>query len=223
MKINGKNARKLFLEYFPSGEGYDFADRRMLVNHYGRSDLETGWNIDHKLALCRGGTNNKGNLQCTNIKTNLIKRCKTSWEDEGKIFQVRKNKNDKNAYEIIKVDERKSQMEYNLSEKEIATKLFLEKFPSGVGVDFTGRTVILEDFLNKEVESGWKIVKLNPLNKKIGFDKNYDILNLESASEKGNKTSWFDGERYWQIQKIQGIYKVLEVIHENGDTFIKGV
>lgn len=222
MKINEKNAKKIFLENFPNGIGYDIADRKMILDHYGRSDLETGWNIDHILAVSRGGTNAKTNLQCTNIKTNLIKTCKTTWQDNDLKFQVRRTKFFKKVYEIVKVNECNDKKEYNLDDREYAIKLFKQQYPLGVGYDPIGRKIVLDDYLKKDVYSGWAVIKLNPKNTKLTNDKNYAIFNIVSINEKQDKIAWIDNDRYFQVEKKDGKFIVVEVIHKNGYTSKKG-
>ena len=219
MKMNEEKAKKLFLEQFPDGIGYDFARRKMKLEDYGNDKVKTGWNIDHILAISKGGTNAKCNLQCTNIKTNTIKQSKTTWLDNNVRYQVRKNKG---LYTIIKVDENENKKEYNLNDKAFVLSLFKQRYPLGVGFDLMGRKMILEDYSNKDVYSGWNIVKLNPKNTKINDERNYEIFNIVSILEKNNKTSWIDNDRYFQIKRSNGRFKVVEVIHKEGVTFKKG-
>lgn len=220
MKINEKTAKRFFLENFPDGVGYDFAGRKMILEDYGNDKVETGWNIDHILPLSNGGTNAKINLQCTNVKTNHIKGNKMQWSDNSMDFKTIKFKK---LHKIIKVNETEGEKEYNLDEKDFALKLFKKQFPLGVGYDFMGRKIILEDYLNGSVYSGWDIVKLNPNNSKIKDERNYAIFNMASVLEKNNKTSWIADGRYMQIERKNGAFKIVEVIHRNGYTSKRGV
>ena len=210
MRINEKNAKKFFLECFPDGKGEDYMGRKMHLEDYNKNK-ETGWNIDHILALSQGGTNAKENLQCTNVVTNHVKGSKIEWIDNNVKLKVSKLKN---IYKVVKVDE----TIYNLTEKDFAVKLFKCKYPLGVGYDRMGRKIILEDYLNKDIYSGWDIVVLNPNNKKITDERNYEVLNLISISEKKDKTAWFDNGRYYQVERSKGSFKIVEVIHTNGYT-----
>jgi hypothetical protein len=218
MKTNEKNAKKFFLEHFPDGVGYDIVGRKMLLDDYGNSKVETGWNVDHILPISRGGNNKKENLQCMNIKTNSIKGSKTTWIDEKMILQVRRNKG---CHSIIKVSENIGEKEYNLDDKGFVLNLFKKKYPLGVGYDMMGRKMLLEDYLNKSVYSGWGIVKLNPRSPIID-ERNTIILNVVSINEKKEKTAWTDNERYFQVEKDKNRFFVVEVIHKDGITTKKG-
>ena len=162
MRISERTAKKYFLELYPNGVGYDFAGRKMLLEDYGNASSDTGWNIDHIKAVSNGGTNKKNNLQCTNMKTNRVKSNKDKWSDNDMEF---KTITFEKGFKVVKVSESHDEKEYNLNEKEFATKLFKQKFPLGVGYDPVGRLVRLEDYQKKEIYCGWDIVKLNPNNK----------------------------------------------------------
>ncbi len=103
MKINEVNAKAMFKKMYPGGVGYDFTGRRMVYENYGRTDLASGWSIDHKLPQSKGGSDDIGNLHCTNIVTNEVKGDKTTWQDAGKTWQVVKVKGKKNTYKIVEI------------------------------------------------------------------------------------------------------------------------
>jgi hypothetical protein len=219
MKIKEKTAKKFFLEFYPNGVGFDFAGRKMVLEHYGDNSLETGWNIDHIIAVSKGGTNCKKNLQCTNIKTNRIKSDYEQWSDNDMNFKVFRYQK---VNKVVKVSESSDKKEYNQNESSLAIKLFKQQFPLGIGYDIIGRKVKLEDFQDKGKYSGWDIVKVNPNNTKITDERNYIIMNIASISQKNGKTSWTDDERYFQTERKNGRFKIVEVIHCNGKTTRKG-
>ena len=220
MKISEKNAKKLFLEFYPDGIGFDYAGRKMILDNYGKDNLDTGWNIDHVIPLSKGGTNQKENLQCTNCKTNRIKGNQIEWKDENMNFKLTKLKN-KNT--VVKVNEINEKKDYNLNEDELAIKIFKKKYPLGVGYDIMNRKVVLEDYLNKNKYTGWGLVKLNPRNTKIFDERNYDVFNIASMIMKNNKTSWEDNDHFFQVEKENGSFKTVEVIHNEGVTRRKEV
>ena len=189
--------------------------RKMILDDYNKNK-DTGWNIDHILALSKGGSNAKENLQCTNIVTNHVKGCETEWTDNNIKLKVSKYKN---RYKVVKVDETL----YNLTENDFAVKLFKKRYPLGVGYDKMGRKIILDDYLNKNIYSGWDVVILNPNNKKITDERNYEVLNLVSISEKKDKTAWIDNGRYYQVERSEGSFKIVEVVHKDGYTSKRGV
>lgn len=105
MRITAKKAKEIFLHLFPSGIGYDFAKRKMVLEHYGLIEFDTGWDVDHVLPRSRGGTNALGNLKCINIISNRNKNNKTTWKDDEKMYQVRKVKFKPKTYEVIEIKE----------------------------------------------------------------------------------------------------------------------
>ena len=102
MKITEQAAKQLFCEKFPNGVGYDFAGRKMIISNYG-NNLSGGWNVDHVLPVSKGGTDAKGNLQCTNIITNNNKADNTTWKDNGKTWQVKRVKGDRKKHIVVEI------------------------------------------------------------------------------------------------------------------------
>ena len=102
MKITESNAKELFLKQYPSGNGYDYAGRKVNINKYGLNSSD-GWNVDHVLPISKGGTDDKGNLQCINIKTNEIKGNHTTWHDAGKTWQVKRVKGNRKAHKVLEI------------------------------------------------------------------------------------------------------------------------
>lgn len=220
MKITEKSAKKLFLQLYPDGVGCDFAGRKMQLENYGKDDLETGWNIDHIYPVSKGGSNKRDNLQCTNCKTNRIKSNKIEWEDEMMIYKIMKIKN---INTVVKDSENNEEKDYNLNEKELAMKIFKKKYPLGVGYDLMNRKIVLDDYLNKNKYTGWGLVKLNPKNTKICDERNYDVFNIASMIMKDNKTSWEDNDHFFQIERKNGSFIPVEVVHKEGVTSRKEV
>ena len=100
MKITEETAKKFFKELYPSGIGYDFAGRKMVLDGYGII-----WNIDHILPISKGGTDDKGNLQCTNKTTNSNKADCTTWNDNGKTWQIRRVKGNRKKHVVIEIEQ----------------------------------------------------------------------------------------------------------------------
>ena len=101
MKITKEFAQKLWRErYGLSNFATDFCGNYMCFEGYGDPDyyrffngekIYCGWNIHHVLPKSKGGTDDKSNLVCTNIITNMMAADKiTYWIDDEK-YQVRKN------------------------------------------------------------------------------------------------------------------------------------
>ena len=225
MKINEKKAKELFLKKYPSKIGIDFAGRSMFYEEYNEN-TEGGWNIDHILPESKGGTSNEGNLQCTNIITNRNKGDKTTWMDENRQYQVRKVKNKSNTYKVVFIKEvylletLPSDI-INLNEID-AKKIFLEKFPNGTGFDVIGRRIRLSDYKNSDSAYGWALgYILSNICGGKSVESNIGIFNYASLIAKGNKQSWEDGGSYWQVRRVNGEHKIVEVYHVNGRTYLK--
>ncbi len=105
MKITEKIAKELFKEKYPSGIGYDFRGRKMILENYNMKNMNDNFNIDHILPVSKGGKTIKENLECTNIITNEIKGDKTTWEDNGITFQVKRVKGNKDAHIVVKLED----------------------------------------------------------------------------------------------------------------------
>ena len=110
MKINKKNALILWYErYGDSLIEEDFDGAIMHREAYGVEHAVTyingekiycGWNLHHILPINRGGTNAKGNLECTNIVTNEKAGDKTTFVIDNIKYQVKKVKGTQNEYWI---------------------------------------------------------------------------------------------------------------------------
>lgn len=225
MKISESKAKELFLKKFPDGIGIDFAGRSMLYEEYNL-DTEEGWNIDHILPESKGGGSNEGNLQCTNIQTNRIKADKTTWIDDNREYQVRKIKNKAKSYKVVCLRDvyliEKLPSDIINSDELKAKRLFLKKFPSGVGYDFVGRKIRIQDYKKRDSAYGWALgfILSNVYGGK-NVDSNIEIYNYASLMLKGDKQSWEDGGSYWQVRKSNGKYSIVELCYINGKTFLK--
>ena len=104
MKITEQTAKQLFREKYPNGVGYDFAGRKMSISNYGDSS-KVGWDVDHILPVSKGGTDAKENLQCTNVITNDNKANNTTWNDNGKTWQVRRVKGNRKKYIVVEIEQ----------------------------------------------------------------------------------------------------------------------
>lgn len=78
----------------------DFHGNYMYFDAYGKDNytkkingvnINCGWNIDHILAKCRGGSSDKCNLIPTNIQTNRTKADKSTFKIDNDLYQVRKS------------------------------------------------------------------------------------------------------------------------------------
>jgi hypothetical protein len=79
-------------EFGDSQEGLDFSGRKVKKNKYNVMGSEYGWDVDHILPLSKEGSNSISNQQIVNVLTNDEKNNRLTFEANGKIFQVRKNK-----------------------------------------------------------------------------------------------------------------------------------
>ena len=100
MRITEVSAKKFFSEIYPGGVGYDFAGRKMVLDGYG-----INWNIDHILPVSKGGTDDKVNLQCTHKTTNANKGDYTTWNDNGKTWQVKRVKGNRKKHVVVEIKE----------------------------------------------------------------------------------------------------------------------
>lgn len=114
MKINYKNAMKIWESYFGDAEvAEDFDGGLMYKEAYGdnqaceESDdgriIHCGWNIHHILPKANGGTNVINNLICTNIITNEKAGDKTTFWIDDNHYQVQKDSYD-GGYCIVKLN-----------------------------------------------------------------------------------------------------------------------
>jgi hypothetical protein len=53
------------------------------------------------------------------------------------------------------------------------------------------------------------------------LESNIDIYNYASLMAKGSRQSWEDGGSFWQIRRVNGTYKIMEVYYSNGKTYLK--
>lgn len=53
--------------------GKDICGRQIIKEHYGRTDVVTGWEIDHIKPVAKGGGDEISNLQPLQWKTNRLK------------------------------------------------------------------------------------------------------------------------------------------------------
>ena len=223
MEINEKKAKELFKEIYPSGTSKDFAGRIMKYDCYNK-DCEGGWNVDHKLPESLGGTDNKGNLQCTNIITNQIKADNITWKDQGNTYQVRKVKGKSKTYEIVEIKEKQlsKNIENVIMDETLEKTIFLKKFPNGIGYDYTGREIHLNDYNCKDSKFGWTIREILPsTNNHKNRQNNLEIYHFESLYNKRNKTCWVDGNKYYQAMRKNGISYIIEIKYKDGKTYIK--
>lgn len=110
MKINKRNAENLWHErYGDSLIEEDFDGGIMYRDAYGVENaviyingekIYCGWNLHHRLPKHIGGTDAKGNLECTNIITNEKAGNKTTFVIDNKKYQVKKVKGTHNEYWI---------------------------------------------------------------------------------------------------------------------------
>jgi hypothetical protein len=71
MKINHETAMKLWKEKYGKGveKANDRKGRLMLKTAYGDEGSQYGWNIHHRKAISKGGTDAKVNLEIVHILT----------------------------------------------------------------------------------------------------------------------------------------------------------
>jgi hypothetical protein len=70
MVINHETAMKLWKEkYGKADRAYDRKKWLMLKGAYGDENSEYGWNIHHRMAVSKGGTNVKENLEIVHVLT----------------------------------------------------------------------------------------------------------------------------------------------------------
>ncbi|MDR1866715.1 MAG: hypothetical protein LBQ77_00430 [Treponema sp.] len=72
---------------------HDFSGAQIKKSEYGNEQSEFGWNIDHIQPIKKNGPDNISNSQITNIKVNVLKGDKTTFEIDGTIYQVKRLKN----------------------------------------------------------------------------------------------------------------------------------
>ena len=111
MSIKRKEAEKLWKESYGNRKfAKDFHGNYMWFDGYGNSEyyryfggekIYCGWNIHHILPKSKGGKNNKGNLTCTNIITNTQIADKTTYWLDDKKYQIKKERDVYEIYEII--------------------------------------------------------------------------------------------------------------------------
>lgn len=84
------NPNALWDLFYPNDVGYDFSGRKIIKAHYGRTDLVTGWNIDHIIAKSIKPDNSLQNLIIVNCRTNLEKANKNTFVANGNRYQVKR-------------------------------------------------------------------------------------------------------------------------------------
>lgn len=84
------NPINLWNRFYQNDVAYDFSGRKIIKAHYGRSDLTTGWNIDHIIPLSIKADNTIGNLLIVNCITNAEKANKNTFIANGNRFQVKR-------------------------------------------------------------------------------------------------------------------------------------
>ena len=107
MELNKEAALKLWNERYgkQTQTKKDFAGRTMSKGLFGRTDSKSGWTLDHRQPKSLGGTNKKCNIEIVNHVTNTEKADKTTFEANGKMFQVQKDKESgSGCYKIVRLD-----------------------------------------------------------------------------------------------------------------------
>ena len=100
MKINKKNALKIWFERYDDNliaTDFDgaimhrdaYGDKNAIIRIDGE-EIYCGWNLHHILPTSSGGTNDKENLECTNIITNEQAGNKTTFIIDNAKYQVKK-------------------------------------------------------------------------------------------------------------------------------------
>ena len=84
------NPMNLWDRFYGSSVAHDFSGRKMIKAHYGRSDLATGWNVDHIIPLSTRTNNRIENLLVVNCRTNAENADKNPFIANGKRFQVKR-------------------------------------------------------------------------------------------------------------------------------------
>ncbi|WP_036456936.1 HNH endonuclease family protein [Mycoplasmopsis lipofaciens] len=71
-------------------------------------------------------------------------------------------------------------------------------------VDFAGRIMVKDNYNNRDSHYGWNIDHLIPLTKggKTTYG-NCRPVNILSNDIKGNKTTWEDGDKSYQVKKTK--------------------
>jgi hypothetical protein len=71
MEINHETAMKLWKERYGKGveKATDRRERVMLKAAYGDEGSKFGWNIHHRIAINKGGTDAKENLEIVHVLT----------------------------------------------------------------------------------------------------------------------------------------------------------
>lgn len=189
MKINKTNAQKLWRKVFgDSNTECDYAGRPMFFLDYNERESKYGWNIDHILPQDRNGTNDEDNLIICNIKTNDEKANKTTFEANGKKFQVKKTDG---KYVIASHVNNPKVYE----DQAIWYKFFEREFET----DFANREIHYDDFKNPESEFGWDVCLINT---QVGpKNNNICIANIKTIAEKNSKNSFSANGYKFQVHK----------------------
>lgn len=189
MKINKTSAQKLWRKVFgDSNTECDYAGRPMFFLDYNDRDSKYGWNIDHILPQDRNGNDDEENLIICNIKTNDEKANKTTFEANGKKFQVKKVDG---KYTIISHINNPKIYE----DKSIWYKFFEEENEK----DFANREIHYEDFQNPKSEYGWDVCLINT---QVGpKSNNVCIANIRTIAEKDSRNSFTANNYKFQVHK----------------------
>lgn len=189
MKINKTNAQKLWRKIFgDSNTECDYAGRPMFFLAYNDRKSKYGWNIDHILPQDRNGSDDEDNLIICNILTNDEKANKTTFEANGKRFQVKKIDN---KYIIAS----------HVNNPEIYEEqaIWYSFFEEESKKDFANREIHYEDFKNTESEFGWDVCLINT---QVGpKNNNICIANLKTIAEKDSKNSFTANGYKFQVHK----------------------
>lgn len=85
--------------------------------------------------------------------------------------------------------------------KKTMVKLFKEEFNGKVGFDFAGRKMICEHY-GIDCPTGWNADHILPRSKG-GSNKpeNIAFTNIRTNNMKGNRITWWDDDKKYQVQK----------------------
>ncbi len=100
--------------------------------------------------------------------------------------------------------------------KKTMTKLFKEIFNTDSAFDFAGRLMVCENY-GVDLPTGWNADHILPKSKGGKTTKNnIAITNIQTNQIKSDRTTWWDGEKKYQVKKEdKSKYTILCVKGEN--------
>jgi|SRR5690554_2715616 len=222
MEINKTNAMKLWNERYgkQTQKTSDFSGRIMTKGQYGHTNSKTGWTIDHRQPLSKGGSNAKCNLEIVNHETNAEKANDITFTANGKQFQVQKDSGN-GCYKIVELKSNKSTTKIKNTQTKgkkrlVAEKLFKETIENNL--DMAGRTINFNSFETSNNDA-WGI-GFYTSNKKISVD-NCFVAHVKTLADQKGKSSFKSNGILFELKKINGKYHYINTTNiTNRDDFI---